>query len=93
MIPSWIYFQNCLKQRFQNLFQFLPRQFDEDVSDKTFRERYRVPRNVLDKLEEVLSEKLKHNSRRNQSLSPRDQIKIFLHFLGKRNWQGKSFKI
>ena len=62
--------------------QFSTRDFDEDISDKTFRERYRVPRNVMDLLEEKLSADLKHPTRRNQGLSPRDQIKVFLHFVG-----------
>ena len=63
-------------------FQFVPRSFEEDVSDKKFRERYRVPRAVLDKLEAALFERLNPKTRRNQSISARDQIKIFLHFLG-----------
>jgi nuclease HARBI1 len=62
--------------------QFQPRKFEEEIDDKTFRERYRVPRNVLDQLEEILTDKLKHNTHRNCSLQPRDQIKIFLHFIG-----------
>ena len=62
--------------------QFATRDFDEDVSDKTFRERYRVPREVVNLLEEKLSADLKHATRRNQGLSPRDQIKVFLHFVG-----------
>ena len=53
------------------------------MNDKVFWERYRVSPNILDQLEAVLSEKLKHKTGRNQSPSPRDQIKIFLHFLGK----------
>ena len=62
--------------------QFAPRQFSEDITDKVFRERYRVPRAVVDHLEEKLGDKLRHKTDRNKPLSPRDQIKIFLHFLG-----------
>ena len=62
--------------------QYAQRQFSEDISDKVFRERYRVPRAVVDHLEEKLGDKLKHSTERNNPLSPRDQIKIFLHFLG-----------
>jgi len=62
--------------------QHAQRQFSEDISDKVFRERYRVPRAVVDHLEEKLGDKLQHKSGRNNPLSPRDQIKIFLHFLG-----------
>ena len=62
--------------------QYAQRQFSEDISDKVFRERYRVPRAVVDHLEEKLGDKLRHKTERNNPLSPRDQIKIFLHFLG-----------
>ena len=59
--------------------QFGERDFDEDISDKTFRERYRVPREVVDLLEEKLSAGLEHPTK---CLSPREQIKVFLHFVG-----------
>ena len=61
---------------------FKQRDFSEDIDDKVFRERYRVPRAVVDVLEEKLAPKLEHPTERNQRLTPRDQIKIFLHFLG-----------
>ena len=57
--------------------QFATRDFDEDVSDKTFRERYRVPREVVNLLEEKLSADLKHATRRNQGLSSRFRLKSF----------------
>ena len=62
--------------------QFHSRQFDEDISEKTFRERYRVPREVLNILEAKLSQHLQHPTSCNQSLAPREQIKIFLHYIG-----------
>ena len=62
--------------------QYAQRQFTEDSNDNIFRERYRVPREVVDHLEEKLGANLQHPTRRNNPLSPRDQIKIFLHFLG-----------
>jgi hypothetical protein len=37
---------------------------------------------VVDFLEEKFSDHLQHETHRNQSLSPRHQIQIFLHFLG-----------
>jgi len=42
-----------------------------------------VPRQVLDELEIKLQDALQHPTKRNHSLSPREQIKVFLHFLGK----------
>jgi hypothetical protein len=62
--------------------QFAQRRFNEDISDKVFRKRYRVPRSVVDHLELKLGDKLKHTTERNSPVSPRDQIKVFLHFLG-----------
>jgi hypothetical protein len=56
----------------------------EDVDDRTFRERFRVPRDVLNWLEQKLHDNLKFKTDKiNQCLSPRDQIKIFLWFLGR----------
>jgi hypothetical protein len=52
------------------------------VTDKVFRERYRVPRSVVDFLEERYKEKLKPETLRNKSLSARQQILIYLHFIG-----------
>ena len=63
-------------------FQFHPRRFPEDCSEKQFRERYRVPIAVVDQLEAKFLAQLQPPTKRNQSLSCRDQIKVFLHFLG-----------
>ncbi len=62
--------------------QFVQRQFGEDISEKVFRERYRVPKAVVDHLEEKLGHNLQHPTDRNNPLTPRDQIKVFLHFVG-----------
>ena len=62
--------------------QFNERKFDENIDDKTFRERYRVPQQVVDLLEEKLNDRLMPKTGRNKGLSARDQIKVFLHFLG-----------
>ena len=67
-------------------FQFDQRRFPEDCSDKSFRERYRVPRSVLDHLEAALSARLQHPTRRSQALAPREQIKVLLHFLGSNSF-------
>ena len=64
-------------------FKFAERRFDEaNISDKQFRERYRVPRSVVDYLEERFFEALKFPTQRNKPLSPREQILVFLHFSG-----------
>ena len=62
--------------------QFNERKFDESIDYKTFHERYRVPRQVVDLLQEKLNDRLMSKTVRNKSLSARDQIKVFLHFLG-----------
>ena len=62
--------------------QFNERKFDENIDDKTFCERYRVPPQIVDLLEEKLNDRLMPKTGRNKSLSARDQIKVFLHFLG-----------
>ena len=56
--------------------------FNEDVTPREFRERFRVSPDVLDILEDKLQNQLQHPTSRNQSLSARDQIKIFLDFIG-----------
>ena len=71
------------------LFQFTKRRFYQedpldlnDPKDKKFVERYRVPRIVVDLLEERFYPELKSSTNRNQPLTPRQQILVFLHFLG-----------
>lgn len=41
-----------------------------------------MPRDVLNQLEAALSDQLQHPTQRSQALMPREQIKVFLHFLG-----------
>jgi len=45
-----------------------------------------VPRSVLDRLEAALSVQLQHPTQRSQALTPREQIKVFLHFLGSNSF-------
>ena len=52
------------------------------MNDAKFRERYRVPRGVVDLLEERLGPTLQHSTRRNNALTAREQILTFLHFVG-----------
>ena len=63
-------------------FQFTERKFDENVTEKVFRERYRVPKSVVDFLEQKYHDQLEFKTKRNQCLTPRQQILVFLHFLG-----------
>ena len=61
--------------------QFEDLHFEEDVTDQKFREQYRVPRSVLDYLEVRLYDDLHHPTNRSRSLSPRQQIMVYLHFI------------
>ena len=61
---------------------FSERKFSEEVSDIEFRQRYRVSREVIDYLTDRLTPLLQCPTKCNQPLSPREQIKMFLHFLG-----------
>ncbi len=60
------------------LFQFRERRFDEDVTEKVRKERHRVPDEVIDFLADRLGPQLGHPTRRNQALSPRDQVILIL---------------
>ena len=55
---------------------FNKRDFDEDVSDSVYRQRYRVPKVAIDFLEQRLSHILEHRSKRNQPLGCRQQVMI-----------------
>ena len=64
-----------------------PRNFEERTlfeveDDKLFREKFRVPKEVVYKLHTSLGLQLEHPTRRNKSLSSMQMIKVFLHFLG-----------
>ncbi|TRY80539.1 hypothetical protein TCAL_13144 [Tigriopus californicus] len=61
---------------------FHPRQFDEDIPNYVFRERYHVPQSVLDQLDTLMRNQLDPATKRNCSINARKKIKIFLHFLG-----------
>lgn len=60
---------------------FNKRRFFTEISDKEFREKFRVPREVLDTLTTRLTPHLQQ-SQRNHALSPLQQVGITLHFLG-----------
>ena len=66
----------------KNLFKFQERNFGEEISEKVFRECYRVPRQVLDELEVLLNEQLRPKHVSKENLSTRDKLKVFLSFLG-----------
>lgn len=66
----------------------IPRSFRERVlldfnsSDKEFREQFRVPKEVAHHLISLLSDALRHKSKRNMALSPQQQVLLFLHMTG-----------
>jgi hypothetical protein len=53
---------------------FKKRDFDENVPESVYRERYRVPKEAIDFLEERLSPILQHRSNRNHPLTCRQQV-------------------
>jgi len=56
--------------------------FDENVSEREFREKHRVTHAVLDHLVEWIGPELSRPNKRGLPLSPRQRIQVFLHFLG-----------
>ena len=58
------------------------RSFGDAVDEVTRRQQHRVPASVVNYLEEKLSHLLQHQTRRNQALTPRQQLELFLHFVG-----------
>jgi hypothetical protein len=54
--------------------KFLNRKFDEDTDDITYRQQHRVPKSVIDFLEEKLSILLTHPTKRNRPFSSREQV-------------------
>jgi hypothetical protein len=61
---------------------FDERRFDEDITEKKFKEQYRVPKAVLNLLEDKIGGQLDPITTRSRPLTARDQLKVFLHFLG-----------
>lgn len=62
--------------------QYRERKFNEDLSIVEYKQRFRVPRIVVDILESRLTHILTYPSRRNNPLSARQQILMFLFFTG-----------
>jgi hypothetical protein len=62
--------------------QFNERAFGDAIDEVTRQQQHRVPIEVVNFLEARLSPLLKHPTKRNQPLEPRQQIELFLHFLG-----------
>ena len=60
----------------------LDRRMFEITNQREFREKFRVPQVVLRELIDSLGPRLVHVTKRNKALSPEQQIKVFLHFLG-----------
>ena len=65
---------------------FKKRAFDEAIDEPTRRQQHRVPMDVVLFFEEKLSPLLKHPTKRNQPLEPRQQIELFLQFLGTNSY-------
>jgi hypothetical protein len=57
--------------------QFKKRSFGEAVDEVMRKQQHRVPLEVVNYLEDVLTPLLQHPTNRNQPLSPRQQVKIF----------------
>jgi hypothetical protein len=62
--------------------QFNERAFGPAIDETTRLQRHRVPEAVVDYLEDKLGPLLQHPTKRNKPLSPREQIELFLQFLG-----------
>ena len=77
--------QNILRKR-RKPRRFKIRRFKEDIPEREFREKYRVPKAVVDHLEEKFQAQLTPKTRRNNSLSARQQILTFLRFLGSNSF-------
>ena len=56
--------------------QFRKRSFGEDLGEVVRQQQHRVPLEVVNYLEEVLTPLLQHPTKRNQPFSPRQQVKI-----------------
>ena len=64
-----------------------PRIFEErrllDIENpREFREKFRLPVNAFVHLLELIGPRLEHRTRRNRALTARQQLLVFLHFLG-----------
>lgn len=58
------------------------RRFEENITPREYRQRFRVPMEVVDFLEHRLHDVLTYPSLRNNPLSAREQILMFLFFTG-----------
>ena len=61
---------------------FRKRDFSKPIDEVTRKQRQRVPEAAINHLVEKLSPILQHGSERNQPLTVREQLELFLHFLG-----------
>jgi hypothetical protein len=71
----------CSKNKFAFKFvllQFKPRQFDENVDEKVYRQRHRVPRQVVDLLETKFPE-LEPARKNPFALTGRQKVLMFVH--------------
>jgi hypothetical protein len=62
------------KQRQQR--KFKKQSFGEVLGEVACQQQHRVPLEVVDYLEEVLTPLLQHPTKRNQPLTPRQQVKV-----------------
>jgi hypothetical protein len=63
-----------LKERFSLPFQFWPLRFCEDIPDRVYRQRYRVPRSVVDFLEQRIGPELELKKTNPKGLTPRQRV-------------------
>ncbi len=66
--------QNIPLSKCNKKFQFRPRIFSEEAADVVLRQRHRVPEPVIDYVVDKIGHLLQHKTKRNQPLSPRDQV-------------------
>jgi len=78
--------------RFYFDLKFQERVFNEEISFQVYKERYRCSPNVVDRLEEMIGEEIKHPTRRNRPLTPRQQVKICHLRFSFVSWFSQSWK-
>ena len=64
---------------------FKPRRLlclDEDYTPRRFRQRFRIPRELVETLSERLDDLLRHDTKQNQALEPIQQLLLFLGCCG-----------
>ena len=61
---------------------FQNRRLFNTVNPREFREKFRLPVDAFVRLLELIGSRLEHRTRPNRTLTARQQLLVFLHFLG-----------